>query len=302
MDTRFVNETADAETASAGQRGQVSDLRAGHEEYGLPVLKVREIIKVMDITAGAAGAGPRPGVINLRGKVIPVIDLRLKFGFATQRVHRAHLHHRRRGRCRSAVMLGIIVDSVSEVLNIAGEDIDHAPDFGDRVNTDYMLGLAKVKGTVKILLDLDRVLGRDGAMAEGVLTLPMDAASPVLGARAVGPRFVADRALVYEHSGITPARGQARAGRRRGCRSGCGRAASAASGSTSATCRRTSPASELTALLDAIATNHTAFFREPQHFEFLARHGPAAAGGRAAARFAAGAPRARPEKSRTPSP
>jgi purine-binding chemotaxis protein CheW len=62
----------------------------------------------------------------------------------------------------STVMMGIVVDTVSEVLNVAPAEMDHTPEFGDRVTTDYILALAKVKGTVKILLDLDRVLGTDG--------------------------------------------------------------------------------------------------------------------------------------------
>ena len=136
------------------------------EEYGLPVLKVREIIKVMDITQVPQVPEHVRGVINLRGRVIPVIDLRRKFGFDPKEstdhtciivVEVVHLG-----------MIGIVVDSVSEVLNIAGIDIDHAPDFGGRVNTDYILGLAKVKGTVKILLNLDRVLDAETAVAEGV--------------------------------------------------------------------------------------------------------------------------------------
>ena len=133
------------------------------EEYGLPVLKVREIIKVMDITQVPQVPPHVRGVINLRGKVIPVIDLRLKFGFAPQEYNErtciivvdVNLGEQR-------VMMGIVVDSVSEVLNLTQAEIDDTPDFGERVTTDYMLGLAKVKGTVKILLDLDKVLGTDG--------------------------------------------------------------------------------------------------------------------------------------------
>lgn len=136
------------------------------EEYGLPVLKVREIIKVMDITHVPQVPGYVRGVINLRGRVIPVIDLRLKFGFAPKE-NTSHT-------CIIVVdvlhlgMIGVVVDAVSEVLNVAGSDIDLAPDFGGRVRTDYILGLAKVKGTVKILLDLDRVLGSDTIVAEAV--------------------------------------------------------------------------------------------------------------------------------------
>jgi len=167
MDTRFVNETVDAGTGHVrASAGKYLTFALGNEEYGLPVLKVREIIKVMDITQVPQVPDHVRGVINLRGKVIPVIDLRRKFGFET----RENTDHT----CIIVVevmtlgMIGIIVDSVSEVLNIAGVDIDHAPDFGGRVNTDYILGLAKIKGTVKILLDLDRVMDAESAMAGGV--------------------------------------------------------------------------------------------------------------------------------------
>ena len=140
--------------------GKYLTFALGGEEYGLPVLKVREIIKAMDITHVPQVPSHVRGVINLRGRVIPVIDLRLKFGFMAQEntdhtciivVDVVHLG-----------MIGVVVDSVSEVLNVSASDIDQAPDFGDHVTTDYILGLAKVKNTVKILLDLDRVLGAEG--------------------------------------------------------------------------------------------------------------------------------------------
>ncbi len=155
--------------SKGSQESHVADLAGkylafalGQEEYGLPVLKVREIIKVMDITQVPQVPAHVRGVINLRGKVIPVIDLRRKFGFPpqdyTERTCIIVVDVMLSG---SRVMMGIVVDSVSEVLNIAGADLDEPPDFGGRVTTDYILALAKVKGSVKILLDLDRVLGAD---------------------------------------------------------------------------------------------------------------------------------------------
>lgn len=137
------------------------------EEYGLPVLKVREIIKLMDITAVPRVPAHIKGVINLRGKVVPVIDLRLKFGLlaqeATDRTCIIVVEAATNGR---GVMLGIVVDHVSEVLNIAAEEIEQAPDFGERLDTRYMLGIAKIKGRVKMLLDLDKSLTVDAAIAE----------------------------------------------------------------------------------------------------------------------------------------
>jgi purine-binding chemotaxis protein CheW len=135
------------------------------EEYGLPVLKVREIIKMMDITHVPQVPGHVKGVVNLRGKVIPVVDLRLKFGLGSQDyTDRTCIIVVEVVMLTSRVMMGIIVDHVSEVLNIVGEEIEPTPDFGERVETDYMKGIAKVKGKVKILLDLDRVLGADATL------------------------------------------------------------------------------------------------------------------------------------------
>jgi purine-binding chemotaxis protein CheW len=105
------------------------------------------------------------GVINLRGKVIPVIDLRRKFGFAAaEYTERTCIIVVDVDLAPVRVMMGVVVDSVSEVLNVAESEMEETPDFGGRVTTDYILGLAKVKGTVKILLDLDRVLGSDGQL------------------------------------------------------------------------------------------------------------------------------------------
>lgn len=141
----------------------------GDEEYGLPVLKVREIIKVMDITRVPQVPEHVRGVINLRGKVIPVIDLRRKFGFPSREyTERTCIVVVEIDLASVKVMMGVIVDSVSDVLNIAGSEIDDTPEFGGQITTDYLLGLAKVKGKVKILLDLDRVLGSDGQLGAGM--------------------------------------------------------------------------------------------------------------------------------------
>ena len=143
--------------------GKYLTFALGDEEYGLPVLKVREIIKLMEITQVPQVPAYVRGVINLRGKVIPVIDLRLKFGLPqkpyTERTCVVVVDVVMSGQ---SAMMGLVVDSVSEVLNVAGGEIDQTPDFGDCVTTDYILGLAKVKGTVKILLALDRVIDADG--------------------------------------------------------------------------------------------------------------------------------------------
>jgi purine-binding chemotaxis protein CheW len=145
--------------------GKYLSFALGNEEYSIPVLKVREIIKIMDITAVPQVPAYVKGVINLRGKVIPVVDLRLKFGFAAQPYsERTCIIVVEVVLATGPRMMGIIVDHVSEVLNVAADEIEPTPEFGDEIETDYMRGIAKVRGQVKILLDLDRVLGVDGTI------------------------------------------------------------------------------------------------------------------------------------------
>jgi purine-binding chemotaxis protein CheW len=146
--------------------GKYLTFALGDEEYGVPVLKVREIIKMMDITSVPQVPRHVKGVINLRGKVIPVVDLRLKFSFAEHGyTERTCIIVVEVALATSKVMMGIVVDAVSEVLTITADEIEQTPEFGERVTTDYMKGVAKVKGKVKILLDLDRVLGTDGTIS-----------------------------------------------------------------------------------------------------------------------------------------
>ena len=125
------------------------------EEYGVEILKVREIIGMMDTTAVPGMPEWVNGVINLRGKVIPVIDMRLKFGMPVAE-HTAET-------CIIVMdvrgdLMGVVVDRVSEVLEIRSEEIEDAPNIGVVVENEFILGMAKSKGRVKILLDSDRVL------------------------------------------------------------------------------------------------------------------------------------------------
>jgi len=125
------------------------------ETYGLEILKVREIIGLMDITAVPRTPEFVKGVINLRGKVIPVVDLRLKFGLPEAQ----HTEET----CIIvvnvlSVEMGIVVDKVSEVLDIVTEEIEETPSFGAEVNTDFILGMGKANGKVTILLDIVKVM------------------------------------------------------------------------------------------------------------------------------------------------
>jgi len=132
------------------------------EEYGIGILKVREIIGMMTITTVPQTPRYVKGVINLRGKVIPVMDLRLKFGMEpmeyTERT--CIIVVEITGPMRK-IPMGIVVDSVSEVLNIKASDIEETPNFGNRLETGYILGMAKTGGGVKILLDIDKVLNNE---------------------------------------------------------------------------------------------------------------------------------------------
>ncbi|HTZ19027.1 MAG TPA: chemotaxis protein CheW [Dissulfurispiraceae bacterium] len=140
-------------TARAG--GKFLTFFLAGEEYGIAILKVHEIIGMMPITSVPRTPVHVRGVINLRGKVIPIIDLRLKFGMPgqTQTSETCIIVVTVHG-----IEIGIVVDRVSEVLNISGADIEDAPSFGAEVITDYILGIGKSQGKVKILLDIDRVL------------------------------------------------------------------------------------------------------------------------------------------------
>jgi purine-binding chemotaxis protein CheW len=138
----------------------------GAEEYGVEILKVREIIGYMDITAVPQTPHHVKGVVNLRGQVIPVMDLRAKFGMETTDVTDetciivVEIAHGTR-----KLSTGIIVDRVREVLDIRSEAIEEPPAFDAGVNTDFILGMGKVGDSVKILLDIDKVLIREELVA-----------------------------------------------------------------------------------------------------------------------------------------
>ncbi len=134
--------------------GKYLTFKLANEEYGVEILKVREINGLMEITTVPQMPAHMKGVINLRGKVIPVVDLRLKFGLEeidyTEET------------CIIVVdvgkEIGIMVDTVSEVLDVSGENVEPPPTIGKSVDTSFILGMGKVGEDVKILLDIDRVL------------------------------------------------------------------------------------------------------------------------------------------------
>ena len=151
------------------------------EEYGIEILKVQEIIGMMSVTPVPRTPSFVRGVINLRGNVMPIIDLRLKFGMPAiaQTEETCIIVVRAQG-----VEMGIVVDKVSEVLDIATEEIDPVPSFGAAVDTAYILGIGKAAGNVKLLLHIDQVLSTDEVVdlrATAMEDVQMAAASPLSG-------------------------------------------------------------------------------------------------------------------------
>ena len=129
------------------------------EDYGISINSVREIIGMMTITSVPRSPEFIRGVINLRGKVIPIVDLRTRFGMkSAETTERTCIIVVEVNRADTRIIMGLVVDSVSEVLAIKGEDIEASPSFGSQLETRYILGMAKLEGGVKILLDIDRVL------------------------------------------------------------------------------------------------------------------------------------------------
>jgi len=150
--------------ASAVKENQsIKDSRTGKyltfflasEEYGVEILKVQEIIGRMPITPVPLTSKYIRGVINLRGKIHPIMDLKIKFGMDETRMTDET--------CiivikTSTLMMGILVDKVSEVVNVASGDIEDTPSFGAEVNTEYLLGVGKAGGRVRLLLDIEKVI------------------------------------------------------------------------------------------------------------------------------------------------
>lgn len=154
--------TRTAEEGKIGEKlaGKYLTFKLGDEEYGLEILKVQTIIQMQEVTKVPRTPAFVRGVINLRGKVIPVIDLRRKFGLEaredTDKTCIVVVQIGAEG--DDGVTMGIIIDEVNEVPQIGAADIQETPSFGSNVNTDFILGMAKLGDSVKILLDIDKVL------------------------------------------------------------------------------------------------------------------------------------------------
>ena len=149
-------EDAQGKAKSAG--GKFLTFFLAGEEYGIEILSVHEIIGMMPITCVPGTPDYICGIINLRGKIIPIVDLRRKFGMESKAqtaetcIIVVHVQ---------GVEVGTVVDRVSEVLNIDAGEIEPPPSFGKDVNTDYILGIGKSQSKVKILLNIDRVIANE---------------------------------------------------------------------------------------------------------------------------------------------
>jgi len=153
-------------SATTAQAGKYLTVVLDSEAYGLAVLKVREIIRLQKITPVPQVPEFVKGVINLRGRVIPIVDLRAKFGLKAEFTERTCVVVVQVSLdAGNTVQMGLIVDSVEEVVNLTGEEIEPTPEFGVRIDTSYILGMAKIKGQVKTLLDIDRVVAPETVRA-----------------------------------------------------------------------------------------------------------------------------------------
>jgi len=145
--------------ALTSKAGKYLTFKLGQEEYGIEILKVQEIIKMMDITKVPKTPEFILGVINLRGKVIPVVDLRLKFVMnSIAKTEKTCVIVVQVARGDGKIIMGASVDEVSEVMEISADQIEPAPEFGVSVDTAFILGMGKVGKKVVILMDVDKVL------------------------------------------------------------------------------------------------------------------------------------------------
>lgn len=169
-----MTQRADEAPGGAGKAAQAWKTRKfltfslDEETYGVEVVKVKEIVGLVDITAVPNVPPYVKGVMNLRGRIVPVVDLRLKFGFpAKEYTGRTCIIVVESEQAKGKALTGLIVDSVAEVTNISDAEVEKAPDFGEGFESDLVMGLAKARGTVVIMLDIDRVLAAGGLVQLG---------------------------------------------------------------------------------------------------------------------------------------
>lgn len=149
------------QTQTLPSAGKYLTFAVAQERYSVPVLKVREIMRLCPVTPVPRMPSYIKGVINLRGKIVPVVDLRERFSLGaavdTERICIVVVQvEEPDGASR---LTGMIVDVVEEVSQFQSDDLEPPPDFGDAVDARFIVGMAKTRGQVKTLLDIDRLLG-----------------------------------------------------------------------------------------------------------------------------------------------
>ncbi len=137
--------------------------KLGGEEYGVPILKIREILGIQEITRIPKAPDWIRGMINLRGKVISVVDLRRKFDLGAAEIDKSNIIIADLGLRGQPVQLGMLVDQVDEVVSIHEEHIEKVKDYGVEIHTEFVLGLAKLPGRIVTLLDLDKIISFEDA-------------------------------------------------------------------------------------------------------------------------------------------
>lgn len=157
-------ENRERNAAAQSLAGKYLTFFLGNESYGLPVIKVREIIRFLTPTLVPQMPEHVVGVINLRGKIIPVVNLRLKFGLTARESSErtCTVVVQIKSGVGGKSLIGLVVDGVEEVVQVSAADIETAPEFGPGADTQHILGMAKIKGVIKTLLDLDQIISGSG--------------------------------------------------------------------------------------------------------------------------------------------
>jgi len=165
-------------SGAKGAAGKYLTFILGGGAFGIPILKVREIIRLLEITPIPRMPDYVRGVINLRGKIVPVIDLRMKFGLPNlTTTNRTCIIVVYVAMAEATKLMGLIVDALEEVYQIAAEDLEPSPDFGKGTSAHYIQNMAKTKGTVKALLNIDQIVQEDHAVLP-VHVFPTEAIRP----------------------------------------------------------------------------------------------------------------------------
>jgi len=164
----LAQQNPDIGSVSLTKAGKHLTFKLAEEEYGLEILKVQEIIGMMSVTRVPKMPEFIRGVVNLRGKVIPVLDLRLKFSMESREdTERTCIIVVQLTSSGQDMTMGIIVDEVSEVLDIAADQIEPPPSFGAAIDTDCLLGIGKIEKKVVLMLDIEKVIAGQEVVIEG---------------------------------------------------------------------------------------------------------------------------------------